>query len=401
MNRKYKIILGVLVLLLGLLVYMEASAPKPVNWLPSYSKTDKIPLGTYVFYHTLKEKSGNLEAIDKVPYEFLQDSVAPGTYFFVNSFLMFDKSEFNELLAFAAKGNDVFLSAHNFSPYVLDTLHLEEQSAVRMKSLSTQPLYDFVNPALKSDSAYHYAHEQELIYLNKIDTLNQTVLGVVDSYKNSAEIKSPKVNFIDAPVGKGHIFVHTSPEVFGNYFMLLKDNHKYLEKLLSYINLKQKVYWDDYYKVSKPINTSPLYLLLSNPHLKWAYYFVIFGALFFVYFEGKRKQKSIPIVKPLKNQTYDYTRTIAGMYLDKNQHLAMAHKQINYFLFFIRNQLRTPVENLDEELVQRLAAKTNNTEEKIRELFSYIEPIRKQKLELSKQKLIKLDQLITDFKNNC
>ena len=55
MGRSYKIILGALLALLAMLIFLEANQKDPVNWYPSYSITDKIPQGTFVFYESLEK----------------------------------------------------------------------------------------------------------------------------------------------------------------------------------------------------------------------------------------------------------------------------------------------------------------------------------------------------------
>src|SRR5699024_3525281 len=103
---------------------------------------------------------------------------------------------------------------------------------------------------------------------------------------------------------------------FSNFFMLTKHNYAYAEKAMAYLNLKGKVCYDvSHDRAFTTYYTSPLYVFLGNKYLKWGYYFILIGAILFIIFEGKRKQKAIKVIPPLRNKTYDYTRTIAGMYL--------------------------------------------------------------------------------------
>ena len=84
MSRFYKIALGVFILLVAFLTYLEAIEPTPINWYPSYSKLDKIPLGSYIFYENWKETNPeHFEEVNIPPFEFLSDSssIADGSYF--------------------------------------------------------------------------------------------------------------------------------------------------------------------------------------------------------------------------------------------------------------------------------------------------------------------------------
>ena len=158
-----------------------------------------------------------------------------------------------------------------------------------------------------------------------------------------------------------------------------------------------KGFWDNYYRSGKHIDISPLRVLLSNKYFKWAYYFVLIGVLLFIIFEGRRKQRSIPIVQPLTNKTYEYTRTIAGMYLDKNETHLIAQKQIALFLEFIRTRLRVPTENRNERFYKAVAERSGSTHRDTLKLFTFIEKVNNQ-TNTSKEELLKLYQEIKEFK---
>lgn len=398
MEKRYKIGLGILLLFLGALIFLEANKPAPINWTPSYAHIDKIPLGSYVFYEGLKEKfPETFQRIKQPAFEFLNDTTRSGTYFFLNNQISFDKAELEKLLAWTAKGNTVFIAADYIGGKLLDTLRLEIGEGMSFSTIKSEPLLNFVNPNLKRDSAYHYRHNTDLYYFTKIDTSTQTVLGVTDLFEEPPVLVDSWVNFVEAPFGKGTIFIHLFPQAFGNYFMLLNENHEYAEKAMAYIDFDKPVYWDGYYKVGNPYHTSPLYVLLGNKYLKWAYYFVVIGTLFFVFFEGKRKQKSIKIVPPLQNKTHDFTRTIAGMYLEEQQHKIIAEKQIDLFLAYIRNDFRVATHNLDTTFLENISVKSGNPLEETQELFGYIAEVQK-KQQLNKKELMRLNELITKFK---
>ena len=179
--------------------------------------------------------------------------------------------------------------------------------------------------------------------------------------------------------------------------MLRAENYAYTEKVLQYLPETEMIIWDDHYKNGKTINSSPLYIFLKNRYLKWAYYILLIGVLLWVVFEGKRKQRAIPIIKPLPNQTLAFTKTIAGMYFEKADHKSIAKHQINHFLEYIRSEytMTTAIRNL--EFIERLAAKTENTIKDTKHLIDYITAI-EQRTSISKEELLKLNTLIEAFK---
>lgn len=399
MPKTYKIGFAVLVLVLAGIVFLEANKPMPINWTPSYAHIDKIPLGTYVFYESLKAKfPQTLKEIKKPPYTFLNETNVSGTYFFLNHQIVFAKTELKKLLSWVEKGNTLFISSQQVGEKLLDTLGIETQHILSYKTIKSQPLLNLTNPNLATEQPYHYTHNTAITYFSELDTLNQTVLGMTDIYEKEKVINDSLANFVEAPFGQGKIILHLFPEAFSNYFMLSDENHTYAEKAMAYIDFDQPVFWDAYYKVGKPIHTSLLYVLLNNRSLKWAYYLVLIGGLIFVFFEGKRKQKSIKIIPSLTNKSQEFARTVAGLYLKEKDHRAIAQKQIVLFQSYARKKWQVKIhEKLNAPTLTRLAERSGNSRDKTKELFDYIVQIQN-KQKLTAKELIKLNRLISDFK---
>lgn len=380
------------------LVYLEATKPQPINWFPSYHSADKIPLGTYVLRDLMELRlKDKLEDVLSTPFEKLQDTSLHGTYLFINDKLLLDRTEVERLYQWVEKGNTAFLSATYHSEDLLDTLKLALQNAWLPNRIGTQPMLNLVNKSLEATKPYLIPRDLVVRQFREIDTISHIALGVSQAYNDTLKISQPNINFIKAPVGSGTFYIHNQPEIFSNYFLLSEENATHTENVLSYINDDSKVYWDSHYKSGKRINISPLYILFNNKYLKWAYYFVLLGTALFVLFEGKRKQRSIPIIKPLTNKTYEYTRTISGMYLDKRESHEIAKKQIVLFFEFIRTRMRIPTELMNSKFFTAVAARSGNTIEATKKLFTFIEKVENQQ-HTSQEELLQLNKEITSFK---
>ena len=400
MTRLQKILFFGFLFVLAVLVYVEATKPLPVNWFPSYTQNDKIPLGTYVVHDLLEDRLGDLfDDVRIPPFVKLQDSMLEGTYIFINNNITFDEAELERLLEWVERGNTAFISANYHGYNLLDTLNLEMETEVLVDQIGSQPMVNLVNERLAGEKPYLLERDFSVRYFNEIDTLTNTVLGVGQVYEDTLLITKPLVNFIKAPWGKGSFYLHGQPEVFSNYFLLHKEHFRHTENVLAYVNKEVPLLWDAYYKSGKPINISPLHILFSNKYLKWAYYFILIGAALFVLFEGKRKQRSVPIVNPLPNKTYEYTRTIAGMYYHRKEHQTIARKQIAMFFEYIRTRLRVPTENINSHFFRSVAARSGNTIEDTKKLFTFIEKVNNQDT-THPDELIKLSREIATFKKN-
>ena len=156
MSKTYKITLALLVLLLVFLTWVEANEPQDINWSPSYSAVDKIPLGTKVLFENLKEQDLDLQEVRTPPFEFLQDTTLSGTYFFLNDNLAIDQNELKKIFSWIAQGNTAFFIADNFSQNLLDTLNLKMETLVPKKGISSKPLMNLEDPGL--------AHSQPFLF---------------------------------------------------------------------------------------------------------------------------------------------------------------------------------------------------------------------------------------------
>lgn len=396
MSRSLKLAFGAFLLLVLFLTYLEATQPEPVNWNPSYLETDKIALGTFVLFDSwTKNTEAPIEKVKIPPYEFL-DEDPQGTYFFLNNTLAFDDSELKKLLTWVSQGNSVFISAGYIGKNLLDTLNMKATTYSGMENFVSRPGLNFVHPKLKNDTAYKFTYDLESLYFSEIDTLNQLVLGT-SKYTDDAS-EEPKINFVKSQFGEGEILLHSNPQALANYFLLSKDNYHYAEGVLAYLNRNEKIYWDSYYKSGKAYASSPLYILLGNKALKWAYYIAIAGCILFIIFEGKRKQRAIPVVEPLKNQTYEYSKTIANLYLEQKEYKELALKQIKHFYDYIRTRYRIDTSVESDHFYSELAIKSEHTETETAALFEKFREL-SNKNQITKQELQDLNTMIHSYKN--
>lgn len=398
MSKSYKIAVGIFLLLIIALTYLEASEPQPLNWSPSYSENDKIPLGTYILFEHLRDQPFDLEEVNVPPYEFLEHDTLEGTYFFLNDQLGFDDSELDRLLKWISKGNTAFLAAENFGGKLLDTLGLQTEALVPQDGLSFKPILNLEEEHLKNDRAYLFNYESYVPYFSEVDSVEHEILGVAQFYRDTLLIRSPKPNYIRTKFGEGEILLHLTPKAFSNFFLVHDQNIEYAERALAYVPTNSTLYWDKYYKTGKSFYTSPLYILLNNRALKWAYYFALLGSLLFVLFEGKRKQRSIPIIEPLQNQTYHFTRTVAGLYLDRKDYKKIASKKIGLFLDHIRTKMHIPTSEINRDFYEKVAAASGNTGEEVENLFRQIAGVQGQET-ITKDQLLKLSSAIDNLKN--
>jgi hypothetical protein len=400
MSRRNKIYLILIVITLFGIVYAELSKPKQLNWFPSYSSYHKIPFGSFVFNELMASRFDSIITVKRPPFEYLKSHEISGTYLFFNNQLSFGENELEMLLDWTEKGNTLIMASTDFEYGLLDTLDIDTDIVSIPENFSNQYQLALTHPELQPATQAVFDKAKTLYHFSEMDSSEVKVVGIVDSYKEGkTSFRDTLVNIIKKPHGKGNIILSTFPQAFTNYFILEAQNKNYTAGLMSYIDPKQPLFLDSYYKSGKTFYTSPLYLFLNNPYLKWAYYILLLAAAIYILFEGKRKQRPIPVIKPLKNQTLHYTRTIADMYYEKGSHGDIANHKIQHFLNYIRVQLHLPTADIQQEFLKQLSARSNNSIEEVSELFELITRIQQKNL-VTKEDLQELNTRIEKFKSN-
>jgi hypothetical protein len=399
MGKKGVTYIVIALLTAALLMLMQYNKPKEINWFPSYVLQHKIPYGTYVLNEVMAHFfSSRIEQIHVPPFEFLiTNSDVEGTYFFVNDRIEFGETELNTLLDWTSEGNNLFMAAGSFEEQLLDTLHVEIGSLYAGFGEEGVQLHKLVHPMLKKDSPYSFDKDGYAAYFESLDTLSTKILGAVEIPSVSDSTQTAQFNVIKQKFGKGEIILSLFPKAFTNYFILKEGNKDYTAGLLSYLDGSRTIYMDNHHKAGKAVFTSPMHIFLSTKELKWAYYIVLIGALFYIIFEGKRKQRAIPLVRPLKNRTLTFTRTIADMYFEKGEQRQIAEHKIAYFLEYLRSRFYLDTQNRDEGFYANLASRSNHSVEEVMKLFNLMEKL-KVRTEISDTELKKLNTLIEKFK---
>ncbi len=400
MSRTLKIYVFFLLVIIGFFIYLDAVKPKPVDWSPSYVLKDKIPFGLYIFDQESEKIlwPNKVRKESKTLYEFLdplyEADTASGKYKIKGTILnvcdeyVIDDESTKELFYFVSHGNDAFLSVENLPKIFTDSLKIEIEPKFE---LSKEVNCWLANPNL-GNKKYTLNLGARSLCFSKIDTLNTTVLG----YQGTDEKKY--VNFIKVPYINGNFYIHLQPVAFTNYHLLKDDHSEYAEKVLSYMP-KGDVYWMIKDQNGIIESGSPYRYILSQPALKWAWYLFLIGILVFMVFNAKRKQRIIPIIKPMSNTTVDFTKTIGNLYYQEGDHQNLIDKKIIYFLERIRNEYLIETTVLDEKFVEKLHAKSGKEIKDIEHLVYLINYQRKSYHQSIENDLIEINNAIEKIIN--
>lgn len=391
--------IAVLLLIIVALVVMasltiDIKKTKTVDWAESFNERSNKPYGVSIFYKELPNlfKNHSVRTVYHDPVSYLSahstngygDHIANGSFIIIgNSNYLYDDSV-DELLKFVDEGNTLFISDYYFNQKIHDTLQIDVDYLPTGKDSISYMLFEN-----KTLSGTIIDKNVGVNYFSSFDTINYSILGY-------AKTDEKRINFIDVPFGKGHIYLHLEPKAFTNYNMLKDDRHKYAEGIISYLP-DGDIYFDSYTKTGYPADKkSNLSWFLEQLSFRWAWYTALVFALLFVVFNAKRRQRIIKIIKPLQNTTVAFVKTVSNLYFDIQDHNNLIHKKITYFLEKIRTDYNLDTTVLNDDFITKLASKTGKNREEVKQLIDYINwlTLRNEHLELH---LITLNKHIETF----
>ena len=380
----------ILLLLFSLLVWVEYSAPKPIDWRRTYAKQDKIPFGCNALYRLLDEDifQNKLEPQSQTAFTVLENLPDRKTaYVFINNRLSFSELDGKYLLDFVKEGNTVLMAANSFNNLIADTFKIETKYVYDLFNDTTKKLeFNFCNPGLKAKKNYTYPRSIDVSDFRSFDTSNCTVL---------ATMSDSNAVFIKASWGKGSFYFLSIPDIYSNYFVVNDPNREAAYKTLSYLHT-DKIWWDEYYKNFNNKQGSYFQLIFGNDALYAAYSLTGIALLVFMIFGLKRKQKAIPIIEPLQNTTLQFVEVVGSVYYNSKNHKIIAEEKIHSFYEFLRTKFSVTGRSFDEESLVRISKLSTIPLEEIKKLFLLLNRVLTQS-SLTEKELIELNAGIEYF----
>jgi hypothetical protein len=372
-------------------VYIMANMNKPqeINWTPTFSNIDKIPYGTRVLYERAKDifPGAVIKPKRQAIYNTItEDSIKGSTYIIIAGGLNITKPDFTQLKQYITAGNDVFIAAGFLGADFEKELKIKSADKFAING-NSHTLMHFVNPALSPDVNYFVDKGLTAGYYDKFDTAHAVVIGETDDHK---------VNLLKYPMGKGNLYITPNAGMFTNYSLLKPQGAEWASIALSMVKKTREIVWDEYYTQGTGEDDSPMRVFLGNAQLKAAYYLALFSLLIFVLYEVKRRQRIIPIIKPLENSTVDFVSVVGQVYYERRDNINIARKKMQYFWAFVRETYRIKANRPGPEFVEELVNRTGVTVDVARGLSGAFIFISTHDI-VTDQELITLNQLIEQF----
>ncbi|MFO7258512.1 MAG: hypothetical protein DIU61_012485 [Bacteroidota bacterium] len=388
---KYLLLLGV-----AALIYLlfKLFAPRDYDWTVTFNIHDKNPFGGYVLNELINDVFPENRILHsyRTIYELYDTIDAPVNFLSLSSYLHMAKEDTEALLANVYEGGNAFISTEWIYGPLADTLSIEFSDyywdgnfSFNINKEDTAALV-FTNPALHSPSEFRFPRNTIRHYVQEFDTLKSRVIATND-------LGLPVT--VSIPWGKGRVIINSTPMAFTNAYILLGENPDFTALSLSLLP-KADLIWTEYYHLGRAEVETPLRFILTTEPLRWAYYLTIGAILLFMFFEAKRKQRIIPVIKPLTNTSVEFVTTIGNLYFQNGDHKDIAEKRIAYFLERIRTKYWLNTQRLDEEFMMSLARRSGTAPEIAYEIFSQVRHVQSRST-ISAEELRALNQALEKF----
>jgi len=373
-----------------LYVFMEIITPKTINWTVTLASLDKNPFGAYLLNERLDDLFDNTSKSNLTLYE-LQDSVK-NTFILAQNFSP-GEEDTEAILNTIDNGGKALIVASHFYGKLADTLGVATEDYLFQgnvfQNLNKEDTAALAFSSASFDNKYFYQRNNTQYYFNHFDSTKASVLAYNDL---------DRPTLLKMPWGKGELLLCSTPLAFTNNYMVYQNNFEFVSNVMSYMPEKH-IHWTEYYQLGRMEARTPLRFILSDEGLKWAYYIAIITLLLFIIFEAKRKQRVIPVIEPLRNDTLDFVGTISNLYYQNKAHKSIAEKKINFFIDKLNQHYFINLSESHAEFISKVAHKTGNDEEDVESLFNTINQLRKQP-KISEQELLELSKKIEAFKLN-
>ncbi|MDZ4822399.1 MAG: DUF4350 domain-containing protein [Flavobacteriales bacterium] len=411
-NLTVIVIIAVMALLIFYVIWSYYSKPRH-DWVERYRYNKSEPYDCQVMYNLLHEANGgsrlvlwnDTSYVDTSPEEIPVHS----NYIFIGQRQYLDSTENSFLLDFVRRGNNAFIFSSSPSGKLLDSLiaprdeyqyhadYYDENYSSEFKPMGTAPdtlvkLSFTRNEMYKGNNLdmqfYSFWKPQSYDWRYFKDSLYSREGVFFESLGEITSQHGSHLNYMRLPYGNGNFFLCSTPVAFTNYHLLKEENMEYARQALAFLS-DGKIYWDEHNHTPDPPSymaqqddptpydddpqKGPLGYVLSQPALKYAWFLLLIGAGFYLFFGGRRKQRSIPVNESRDNTSIEYAEVISQLFMKESDHKKLVLLKMDLFRAFLRERfaLRLPLrmDQEDDAFYKNVSEKSSVPLELVRDIF--------------------------------
>ncbi|MBC8173215.1 MAG: hypothetical protein H7X71_04840 [Chitinophagales bacterium] len=424
--------------IIALVYYLFTLLPENYDWTETYYINQDQPFSTEVLADLMKEyfEEKKFTVVRNKLIQVLEDDADEHrNYMFAGNTFFMDDSTCTTFINFISKGNDAFIAANRLSDDVCEHLFNVDQEEDYgndpptiypddSTTISFLPEEDIT----ENNTIIEYLPAEKIeLHLKKENLSNTYAYQIRDKnesydwnyipndFINSGsrqypltsigEIKETGTNFARIQIGKGNIYILTTPIVLTNFYLIKEENLPYTSHLFSYLK-EGDIIWDEYSKNNHfteegmEETEGPLQFILSQTALRWGWYTMLAGVLIFMVFRSKRMQQTIPITEPNINKSLEFIQSIGRMYYLRNDQKQLVQQQMKLFIQFVKEKYRINIQTVNDEKIQKLSLKSQISIEEIEMIIQTYQELELSGMITDKQ-LMHFHSLTENFYQRC
>ncbi|HIG75002.1 MAG TPA: DUF4350 domain-containing protein [Bacteroidetes bacterium] len=362
------------------LALLLLSQEAPMDTRVRLEREGSNPFDAEVFYAMLPSLvESEVTPVGRPAYDHLADSTWTGTtYLFLTRTFAPGEAETERLLAYAARGNTVFVAAHGMDGPFFEALGTPDTTDHPLGTGWTFDWYDngamarldtlrLVSPGVAG--GYGFPVGVDLAEISGIDPSRSEILGVTED--------GEYVTLLRIRVGEGQVVLSSAPLAFSNAALVgLGDGPAYAAGVMASVP-RQPLFWDDYRKPYRQQAQTPLRYVLTAPGLKGAYWMLLALGLLFLFFRGRRWQRAVPAHAPPPNAQREFAETVGRLHFAHGDTARLAERTRRLFLDQLRTRLRMMDPDFSEDSARRAARRAGVPEEEGIALFARMRRLRR------------------------
>ena len=337
MSNRSKFIIAILVMLVVVLI-IEYRMPRHFVWQPTYSHADAQPFGCMVFDSVMQASMPNGYSVDRRGLQQMKrDSMftSPKSILIITSEGM-PYTDCLFVLQLAAEGHTVMVASLEVYAWG-DTLGFDTEwnSTFRLNDVAgKKPSKDTL--IWTEDGIYARYPLSLQVYPQMVE---RTILPsdsipsqVLMTYQESQAVA------VAYPIDKGELILVSAPLLMTNYMMVSGDGWAMQGRLMDRLKPHPVIRTEAYMSATAQAESTPFYVFLREPPLRWALYLTLLTILLFCIFTARRRQRVIPVVEKPQNHNLEFVRLIGTLYWQDHWNPGLLAKKLSYTTEEIRRQ---------------------------------------------------------------
>ncbi len=381
--KKDRIFVYVFVGLFVLYVVLDFMAPKPIDWKVTYGANDKNPFGAYILNDRSADFFDNGLNLSRLTLSELSEANEENILILADQ-VNIERADLDNLWQILEKGGNVLIGGASFNSKLKDTLKFDSHFEYHFLN---QNIFEAPETTISLFDSSRYSYPSTLVS-------NYFEIEDEEEWKVLASINEGPIAITKA-VGEGVLTLVSTPGLFTNFGLLFDDNYPASAMLLSQLPQKN-VHYTMFYHSGKGEPQTPLRYFLSVAPLRWSLYLGVLIILVFMVISSRRKQRAIPVVRPPKNATVKYVKTLGALFYRERDHKNAAMKLVNHFFQQVKEKYYVRIE-FNEKFYQLFASKANVDREHVIKTFELIQSVKAQP-QIEEKVLIDLSRKIERFK---